>query len=87
MNDFSLPLVMPTVSLAVMSIAMGLPTAIQIVVVPTVVTNVWQALIGDGLRRLVRERCDFLVYLPMRGRVESLNAATAGAPDMPPNRA
>lgn len=45
---------MPTVSLAVMSIAMGLPTAIQIVVVPTVVTNVWQALIGDGLRRLVR---------------------------------
>jgi hypothetical protein len=45
---------MPTVSLAVMSIAMGLPTAIQIVVVPTVVTNVWQALIGDGLCRLVR---------------------------------
>jgi 23S rRNA (guanosine2251-2'-O)-methyltransferase len=34
---------------------------------------------GDGLRRLVRERCDFLVRLPMRGRVESLNAAVAGS--------
>ena len=45
---------MPTVSLAVMSIAMGLPTAVQIMVIPTVVTNVWQALIGDGLARLTR---------------------------------
>jgi 23S rRNA (guanosine2251-2'-O)-methyltransferase len=34
---------------------------------------------GEGLRRLVRDRCDFLVELPMRGRVESLNAAVAGS--------
>ncbi len=34
---------------------------------------------GQGLRRLVRERCDYLVRLPMRGQVASLNAATAGA--------
>lgn len=34
---------------------------------------------GEGIRRLVREKCDFLLYLPMRGRVESLNAATAGS--------
>ncbi len=34
---------------------------------------------GQGLRRLVRERCDYLVKLPMRGQVASLNAATAGA--------
>jgi uncharacterized membrane protein YfcA len=45
---------MPTVSLAVMSIAIGLPAAIQIMVVPTVVTNLWQALVGDGLGRLAR---------------------------------
>lgn len=32
-----------------------------------------------GLRRLTRERCDALVGLPMRGRVESLNLATAAA--------
>jgi 23S rRNA (guanosine2251-2'-O)-methyltransferase len=32
---------------------------------------------GAGLSRLVRERCDLLVSLPMRGKVGSLNAATA----------
>jgi 23S rRNA (guanosine2251-2'-O)-methyltransferase len=34
---------------------------------------------GPGLRRLVAERCDLLVTLPMRGRVASLNVAAAGA--------
>lgn len=34
---------------------------------------------GFGLRRLVRERCDGLVRLPMRGRISSLNAAVAGS--------
>jgi 23S rRNA (guanosine2251-2'-O)-methyltransferase len=34
---------------------------------------------GAGLRRLVRESCSGLVRLPMRGRVESLNAAVAGS--------
>jgi 23S rRNA (guanosine2251-2'-O)-methyltransferase len=33
----------------------------------------------NGLRRLTRERCDALVGLPMRGRVTSLNLATAAA--------
>lgn len=32
-----------------------------------------------GLRRLTREHCDALIGLPMRGRVESLNLATAAA--------
>jgi 23S rRNA (guanosine2251-2'-O)-methyltransferase len=34
---------------------------------------------GRGLRRLVGESCDFLVQIPMRGQVESLNAAVAGS--------
>lgn len=34
---------------------------------------------NEGLRALTRERCDGLVGLPMRGRVESLNLATAAA--------
>jgi len=33
---------------------------------------------GKGLSRLVRESCDFIASLPMRGRVESLNAGVAG---------
>lgn len=34
---------------------------------------------GRGLSRLVREKCDFLVRIPMFGLVESLNAAVAGS--------
>jgi 23S rRNA (guanosine2251-2'-O)-methyltransferase len=34
---------------------------------------------GNGMRRLVREKCDLLMRLPMRGNVESLNAAVAGS--------
>ena len=32
---------------------------------------------GAGIRRLVRERCDFLVRLPMAAAVESLNISVA----------
>jgi 23S rRNA (guanosine2251-2'-O)-methyltransferase len=32
---------------------------------------------GGGMRRLTRERCDFLVRIPMAGHVESLNVSVA----------
>jgi 23S rRNA (guanosine2251-2'-O)-methyltransferase len=32
---------------------------------------------GEGMRRLTREHCDFLVRIPMRGMVESLNVSVA----------
>ncbi len=34
---------------------------------------------SKGISRLVREHCDLLIKLPMRGRVNSLNAAVAGS--------
>jgi 23S rRNA (guanosine2251-2'-O)-methyltransferase len=34
---------------------------------------------GRGISRLVREHCDLLIKLPMRGHVTSLNAAVAGS--------
>ena len=34
---------------------------------------------GKGISRLVREHCDLLIKLPMRGTINSLNAAVAGS--------
>ncbi len=34
---------------------------------------------GKGMRRLVKEKCDFLVRIPIRGKIDSLNASVAGA--------
>lgn len=33
---------------------------------------------GDGMSRLVREKCDFIVSLKMKGQINSLNASVAG---------
>lgn len=32
---------------------------------------------GEGMSRILREKCDFLVKIPMIGRIESLNASVA----------
>ncbi|AZR74701.1 23S rRNA (guanosine(2251)-2'-O)-methyltransferase RlmB [Anoxybacter fermentans] len=32
---------------------------------------------GEGMRRLVKEKCDFIVQIPMFGQIESLNASVA----------
>lgn len=34
---------------------------------------------GKGISRLVREKCDFVVSIPMRGKITSLNASNAAA--------
>ena len=34
---------------------------------------------GAGISRLVREKCDFIATLPMRGKINSLNASVAAA--------
>lgn len=34
---------------------------------------------GEGMGKLVSEKCDFIVNIPMKGQISSLNAAVAGA--------
>ena len=34
---------------------------------------------GKGISKLVKERCDFIVRIPMLGKISSLNASVAGA--------
>jgi 23S rRNA (guanosine2251-2'-O)-methyltransferase len=34
---------------------------------------------GKGVSRLVRERCDLVVSIPMQGQLSSLNVSVAGA--------
>ncbi len=33
---------------------------------------------GNGMGRLIKEQCDFIVSLPMKGKINSLNASVAG---------
>lgn len=34
---------------------------------------------GQGMGKLIQEKCDFVVNIPMKGNISSLNAAVAGA--------
>ena len=34
---------------------------------------------GDGMSRLTAENCDFLVSIPLKGKISSLNASAAAA--------
>ena len=34
---------------------------------------------GKGMGRLIKEKCDFLIHLPMKGKVTSLNASVAAS--------
>ena len=34
---------------------------------------------GDGVSRIVREKCDFTVSIPMYGKINSLNVSAASA--------
>ena len=32
---------------------------------------------GEGVSRLVKEKCDYTVSIPMKGQIDSLNASVA----------
>lgn len=51
---------LPTVAIALMAVFIGLKEGIALMVVPTVVTNIWQALVGGHLIELSRRFWSFL---------------------------
>ncbi len=52
---------LPTVSLALLTVAMGLPQAMALLLVPSFVTNLWQAVNGGHLAAVLRRLWPFLV--------------------------
>ena len=52
---------LPTVSLALMTVALGLPQAMALLLVPSFVTNVWQALGGGNALVVLRRIWPFLI--------------------------
>ena len=52
---------LPTVSLALMTVAVGLPQAMALLLVPSFVTNVWQAVVGGNGLAILRRIWPFLL--------------------------
>ena len=51
---------LPTVSLALLTVALGLPQAMALLLVPSFVTNLWQAAVGGHSKALLRRLWLFL---------------------------
>lgn len=52
---------LPTVSLAFLTVAIDLPSAMALLLVPSFITNLWQAVIGGGGRAILRRLWPFLL--------------------------
>ncbi len=52
---------LPTVSLALLTVALDLPAAMALLLVPSFVTNVWQALVGGNVSVILRRLWPFLL--------------------------
>jgi len=56
---------LPTVSLGLLSLAVTLPTAMALLVIPSLATNIWQALAGGQFKALLRRLWLFLLMAVM----------------------
>jgi uncharacterized membrane protein YfcA len=52
---------LPTVSLALLTVALDLPTAMALLLVPSFVTNLWQAVVGGNAKVILYRLWPFLV--------------------------
>jgi len=51
---------LPTVSLAVLTVALGLPQAMALLLVPSLLTNVWQAVVGGNTTTILKRIWPFI---------------------------
>jgi len=56
---------LPTVSLAILAATIGLNEAMALMLIPTLVTNLWQGFVGGALAAIVRRIWPLLVILPV----------------------
>lgn len=52
---------LPTVSLALLTVTVGLPNAMVLLLVPSLITNLWQAIVGGSGRAILRRLWPFLL--------------------------
>lgn len=52
---------LPTVSLALLTVAVGLPQAMALLLAPSLITNLWQAVVGGNGRAILRRLWPFLL--------------------------
>ncbi|WP_337660085.1 sulfite exporter TauE/SafE family protein [Anderseniella sp. Alg231-50] len=68
---------LPTVTLAVLTLPLGLKTSLAVVVIPLMVTNLWQALTGPHLKEILTRFWPFLLtaIVGVWGGIQVLAAA------------
>lgn len=52
---------LPTVSLALLTVALDLPSAMALLLVPSFITNLWQSVVGGNAKLILRRLWPFLV--------------------------
>ncbi|NQV61338.1 MAG: TSUP family transporter, partial [Alphaproteobacteria bacterium] len=52
---------LPTISLALLTVAIDLPSAMALLLLPSFVTNLWQAVVGGAGRAILRRLWPFLL--------------------------
>ena len=71
---------LPTVSLAVLTVIIGLPNAMALILIPSFITNLWQAMVGGNGRVILRR---IWVFLLMASSTVWLGAEAISRVDLP----
>src|SRR3546814_19847933 len=77
---------LPTVSLALLTVAFGLPQAMALMLAPAFVSNVWQAFSGGGTHGVLRPIWPFLLLYAVTAWLGALARSRIHPNHLPPLR-